>query len=135
MGALVRYEDWEQRLAEYVELKRNEPFKWGANDCALFALGALKSVKADFPSVDLTFGYKTKLGAYAWLKKQGAEDLWDFVDRYFDRVPIEMVQRGDLVAHITEDRSVGIWLGAFYCTPSDDGLLFSDSAEFAWRIS
>jgi len=74
MGALVRYEDWEQRLAEYVELKRNEPFKWGANDCALFALGALKSVKADFPSVDLTFGYKTKLGAYAWLKKHGAED-------------------------------------------------------------
>jgi len=131
----VRYENWESRLAEYVESKRLEPFKWGANDCALFALGALKAIQADCSLVDLTFGYKTQRGAYGWLRKQDAADLWDFVDRYYDRVPIQMAKRGDIIAHVTEDKSVGICLGAFYCTPSDDGLLFSSDAEFAWSVS
>jgi len=130
----MRYEDWEKRLAEYVESKRLEPFSWGVNDCALFALGALKAIQSDCPMADLKFGYKTQRGAYSYLNKNNASDLWDFVDRYYQRVPIELVQRGDVVAHITEDKSVGICLGAFYCTPSDDGLLFSNDAEFAWRV-
>jgi hypothetical protein len=32
---------WEDRLAEYIELKRHTPFKWGNNDCVVFAINTL----------------------------------------------------------------------------------------------
>lgn len=33
----MKFEDWPRRLSDYLESKRHTPFKWGENDCILFA--------------------------------------------------------------------------------------------------
>lgn len=80
--------------------------------------------------------YRSSTGAYKWLLDHGADGLWDFVDNYFERIPLVMAGRGDLIAHKTTDESLGVCLGEFYGTPSDNGVLFvaMSDAEFAWRI-
>ena len=133
----MRHEDWPNRLEAYVESKRSEPFKWGTNDCALFARGAVESILVESSTSDLVMRYRSAAGAMKWLIDHEAEDLWDFVDKHFERIPVKMAQRGDLVGHMTTDKSIGVCLNGMFTTPSDNGLLFAsmDDAVTAWRIS
>lgn len=133
----MRHEDWPNRLEAYVESKRSEPFKWGTNDCALFARGAVESILVESSTSDLVMRYRSAAGAMKWLIDHEAEDLWDFVDKHFERIPVKMAQRGDLVGHMTTDKSIGVCLNGMFATPSDNGLLFAsmDDAVTAWRIS
>ena len=39
---MKRLEDWPERLAAYVDAHRDTPFRWGQNDCATFAAGAVE---------------------------------------------------------------------------------------------
>ena len=41
---MKRLEDWPERLAAFVEARRAMPFRWGQNDCALFAADAVAAV-------------------------------------------------------------------------------------------
>lgn len=133
----MRHEDWPNRLEAYVESKRSEPFKWGTNDCALFARGAVESVLVESSTSDLVMKYRSATGAKKWLLDNDAVDLWDYLDKHFDRIHVRMAQRGDLVGHITTDKSIGLCLNGMFTTPSDNGLLFAsmDDAVTAWRIS
>jgi hypothetical protein len=36
----MRINTWEDALANYIAIKRHEPFEYGVNDCCLFAAGA-----------------------------------------------------------------------------------------------
>jgi len=38
---LMRLPDWEERLTEFLRERRDMPFTWGRNDCALFACDAV----------------------------------------------------------------------------------------------
>lgn len=40
--AYRRFEDWERRLAEFLEQSRLRPFAWGKHDCCLFASEAIR---------------------------------------------------------------------------------------------
>lgn len=132
----MRYDDWPDRLEDYVNVKRNEAFKWGTNDCALFAKGAVEAIKSDAPTKDLVIRYRSQSGAIQWLKDHDAVDLWYFIDTYFTRIDVRQAQRGDLVGHITTDKSLGVCLNGMFATPSDDGILFASmtDAVTAWRI-
>ena len=130
----MRHEDWAERLADYIESKRHEPFKWGANDCALFAKGAVESILTE--PLGIKTNYRSKSGAMRFLIDNEADNLWEFLDNHFQRISVTMVQRGDLVGHMTTDHSVGVCLGSVYATPSDNGLVFADMSEVlaAWRV-
>lgn len=132
----MRHEDWPKRLAEYIEVKRSEPFKWGANDCALFARGAVESIHIDSPTKDLVLKYRSQKGAHKWLVDNESADLWDFIDKHFERIDARIAQRGDLIGHMTTDKSLGVCLGDKFATPSDDGILFAslNDALTAWRV-
>lgn len=38
---LVRFPDWQERLTDFLHDRREMPFAWGSNDCALFACDAV----------------------------------------------------------------------------------------------
>ncbi len=42
--ALHRLSDWDRRLLEYLNLRRDVPYIWGANDAISFGLGAVHAV-------------------------------------------------------------------------------------------
>lgn len=133
----MRYENWPNLLEAYIDSKRNEPFKWGTNDCALFAKGAIETVLVESSTSDLVIRYRSATGAMKWLVDHEADDLWDYMDKHFERIPVKMAQRGDLIGHITTDKSLGVCLNGMFATPSDDGLMFVslDDAVTAWRIN
>lgn len=133
----MRYENWPNLLEAYIDSKRNEPFKWGTNDCALFAKGAIEAVLVESSTSDLVIRYRSATGAMKWLVDHEADDLWDYMDKHFERIPVKMAQRGDLIGHITTDKSLGVCLNGMFATPSDNGLMFvsMDDAVTAWRIN
>ena len=133
----MRYEDWPDRLAAYLEARTFTPFAWGTNDCAVFANNAIAAILKDAPTADLTMRYRSQKGAYKWLLDRDATDLWDFVDKYYVRIPAPMARRGDVVAHMTTDKSVGVCVGQYFATPSDEGIILGSmqtEAIHAWRI-
>lgn len=131
----MRVDNWPRALDEYVELKRSAAFEWGANDCAAFAKGAVEAI-SDTDLSDLDMNYRTALGAKRFLAKHDCEDLWALIDTRFERVDVKQAQRGDLIAHKTEDKSVGVCLSGMFATVGDKGLIFAtfDDAISAWRV-
>ena len=58
----MRRADWPERLAEFIEARRLEPFAWGKNDCALFAADAVNLlIGVDY--AESLRGYTTERGA------------------------------------------------------------------------
>lgn len=131
-----RYPDWERRLAAYLEPLREKPFKWGGNDCALFAGGAVKAMTGFDPMRGLR-GYSTEEGAQRMLRDKGAGTLIRTVNGMFARVPVGLAHRGDLVL---VDGGLGIAMGdvALQVGQQDDreGLIRRPRSEWqkAWRV-
>jgi hypothetical protein len=48
-----RYPDWQLRLEAFVRERRNMPFAWGTNDCALFAADAVQALTGEILRPDL----------------------------------------------------------------------------------
>ena len=94
-------------LSDYLAEKTNEPFKWGENDCMLFAAKFVKRITdKDFYS---DYGsYNTRQQAQALIKKHaGIEQmvtnaLGEPHDNY------RKAQRGDIVLMRTPDETLGI---------------------------
>jgi hypothetical protein len=63
-----RKQNWQTLLHNFLEQRKDEPFAWGANDCALFAADAV----ASFTGSDLGDGfrgqYSDEAGALALMK-------------------------------------------------------------------
>jgi hypothetical protein len=93
---MMRYPDWEVRLAEYLEPLRDQPFQWGVNDCAIFAAGAVKAMTGTDPMRGLR-GYRSDAAAERTLRERGQGTLIRTLNAMFERVPVGMAHRGDLV--------------------------------------
>lgn len=94
----TRTATWTESLSIYLDRVRDEQFKWGSWDCALFAAGAIKAQTG----TDITEGFKEAYGSWreaaAWLK---ANNYRSFAEAVTDRLgkPVHASQagRGDIV--------------------------------------
>ena len=68
--ALKRVEDWVSRLDAYFESVKSRPFMWGEFDCCLFVAEACAAITGTHPVPDAAGAYKTKIGAYRWLRRE-----------------------------------------------------------------
>lgn len=135
-----RYEDWPERLAAFIESRFAVPFKWGQNDCALFACDAVKEMTGFDPGHDFRGKYKTAKGSLSALKKYGDGDL-DKTATMIMGNPLQsprFSQRGDMVLMPSDlGPQLGICLGetaAVVCV--DGGVVFKNmhDALKAWRV-
>lgn len=56
-------------LPAFITVRLNEPFSWGANDCAMFAADAIEAMTGVDVAAEFRGKYSTKLGAFKAIKK------------------------------------------------------------------
>jgi hypothetical protein len=141
----LKTQGWEVRLSEYIDKVRNEPFKRGVHDCALFA-GVCADIMTgqDFTS-QFRKPYKTKEQAYEFLKQLGYEGLAAIPNKLIGpALPAPAyAQRGDGVLIEVEidgvrQEALGIvdMTGRRAVTVGKDGLVYykMEHWKMAWRI-
>lgn len=112
ISAISRAADWEDRLRTLIDRLRDEPFRWGDNDCALFASSAIKAMCGVDPAGDLRGLYSNEKGAMEALRNHGAGTLLKTVKAWLgDPKPVAQAQRGDIV--MLDRTTVGVCVGRF----------------------
>lgn len=109
-SAFCRAPDWEERLAVFLDRKREEPFKWGSNDCALFAADAIKAMTGTDPGEPFRNTYSDRKGAAAALKEDGAGTLLKTTIEWLGQPKHPaFAQRGDIV--MKDRNTLGVCVG------------------------
>ena len=101
----ARLGKWESRLAQFVESNRATPFKWGHHDCATFACKCIEVITGEYP-IEERWASKGKA-----MRLIQERSLTDRASDHFPQIDVNLAQRGDLVATMTDD---GIALGIFF---------------------
>lgn len=140
---MTRKQDWEQRLAKYIEANAKRPFQWGSWDCALAACGAAQAMTDGDFAGNFRGQYDSAKGA-AEIMHDYAGSLEDVAvkaaaEHELNEIPILMAQRGDIVLFTNEGGSslgfVGLD-GWFVLAAGENGLerVPLDKGKRAWRI-
>ncbi len=139
MGTMI---DKYKALIEFVEIKRDQPFAFGSNDCCIFACDFVNMATGEDPAqvLGLRGTYSTRESAEEILSLRGgvvaiAESYaqmkgWTVPGlRYTGRADIVAVNMGDQV-------SLGVCLGLKSVFPSLHGIQFLDTSSIltSWRI-
>jgi hypothetical protein len=105
---MMRFPDWETRLAAYLEPLRTRPFRWGKHDCCTFTAGAVRAMTGVNAMPEFRGKYRDEASAEAALKEIGAGSLIRTMNAKFKRVPVSHAHRGDIVM---VDGNLGIAFG------------------------
>lgn len=133
---LVRRPDWPQRLAAFIEARRDMPFEWGRNDCVLFAAAWIEELTGRrlFADVDWTDARsaREKLAALGGIRQAARDALGPEVQNWM------MIRRGDVaIAEDDAGREVGtVCTGTTLAGPGERGIMHLplDRAMLVWRI-
>jgi len=111
---MIRKENWVVLLDNYLKAKERIPFVFGANDCCLFAAGAVHAITGVDLAMAFRGKYQTEAGAIRALKKYsdgGARELMQRIAKENDLIesPFPMLARG-AIALISNDgrESLGV---------------------------
>jgi hypothetical protein len=126
---ITRFPDWDKRLTAYIESRRKAVFSYGANDCGLFALGAIEAITGQ----RLPVAWSSEAEAQALISEHGS--IRKAVTHYLGPSKGALcARRGDIV--IDADGSIGVCTGARVATPTPNGLGFVALGHYkrSWRI-
>lgn len=147
----VRFSDWPERLAVFVEARQDQAFAWGSNDCATHAADCVLELTGADPFDQLTPNprgtWSDEAGALALLESLGG--LLSAGDALLGsrlRSP-RLAQRGDVVLvsePVPEDapdgteplRYLAVCLGTDFAAPNSTGYLRGPMAwaAVAWPV-
>jgi hypothetical protein len=134
---MVRIDDWEQALADYLLAQREAVFAWGRMDCVLFAAGAVAAMTGADPAADLRGKYRSQAGAGRLLKQLGFANLAVAVDSVLVPVAPAAAHRGDVVML---DGNLGLCTGRTALFLPEEGgepglaVRATLQCERAWRV-
>lgn len=113
-----RPQDWEARLARALQATANRPYNTRTWNCARFAHYMAEQVSGR----TLPYQYQGSLEAS--------------VDALFERVPVLLAQRGDVVLADVPEPSLGVCVGGQVLFVSAGGLLTRSlrDARIAWGV-
>ncbi|CNE63591.1 Uncharacterised protein [Yersinia rohdei] len=131
----MRYPDWQKRLAQVLQAASGRPFSWGEHDCCLFAANCAQAVCGVDPLADYRGQYDSALSARKALLR-GHGSISAIFDSVFERVPVKLAQRGDIVVFSAEyGQTAGvIWNGQVWSTAELGVGPTNVIAETAWRV-
>ncbi|MPT00937.1 MAG: hypothetical protein E2581_20910 [Pseudomonas sp.] len=131
----MRYRDWPARLHETIQAASERPFLWGEFDCCLFVSDCSIAICGVDPAKEYRGRYKTEIGAKRVIAARHGS-LEAVLDVHFMRVPVEFVQRGDIVAFENEQgKCVAVYWSDRYWAATDIGAASVDCNPLAaWRV-
>ena len=142
---LTRRDGWEAALREAVEVAREKPFAWGANDCALFAADCALVITGTDLAASFRGKYATAAGARRALMRLGKGALVETVTAALGGpIAPALARRGDVVLFrsIPPDAPPGgiealaVCLGEVAASPGPRGMTYVPMSEWlnAWRV-
>jgi hypothetical protein len=108
---IFRCQDWEERLALYLDRINEVGFAWGRHDCALFAADCVNAMTGVDPAERYRGKYDTARGAAEALRLYGAGTLLKTMKSIFWQVSVSHAQRGDVV--MLDRTTTGICAGQY----------------------
>ncbi len=136
----MRYPDWQSRLNKMIQEARDEEYKIGKHDCALFAAKVIKEITGrDFLS-GLEGKYNSRFSSLRFIKEVAGAGLKEAVSRFLEQetIPVSYATQGDLMLLVdfTEMEHLGICIGRRTAFLTDAGLCFFETldCEWAWRV-
>lgn len=137
MTTAPRLAGWEQHLADYIAARANRKFRWGSNDCCLFAADAVLALTGVDPARELRTQYRSRADAEALLAARGGLEAVVTAALGEPLATPLCAQRGDVVLVVDGARSaLGICLGAQVAGPGLHGLqtVPLTNGVAAWRV-
>lgn len=138
----TRCANWPEALANYIDLKRDEAFAWGVNDCCLFGANWIQLCTGLDPAATLRGTYDSALSGVRVLEKHGG--LIGTIQTHMEPLGFKAIgqgfaSRGDIVVRdCGNGDTMGIVLGDTSAFVSKSGLIFgklNDDAEMRfWKI-
>lgn len=131
---MKRFDDWDKRLSDYLTEMRNKPFKYGVNDCVLFAVKGVERMTG-VNTYSSYIGYKTKKGADKIISEAGG--IEQLISKHFGpgHKNVRKARRGDLVLIKDTEISAGLVddSGQFVLLPGEHGLVREPMSK-VWRV-
>ncbi len=135
----ARAEDWPERLASFIDDRRNQAFAWGMQDCFTLAADAALEMTGDDPAASVRGAYSSEDEAEAIIGPAGLE-AWVAATMAAWGAPEcdpAFAQRGDMVfVAVGNQRMCGVHCGNAIAVPGADHLHFlpTSRALRAWVI-
>lgn len=130
--------DWFIALYNYIKTVEETPFKWGVNDCCLFACNCVEVMTGSDPGAEYRGKYKTAKGSVRALKKYGGGSIENAFTRVFGQIhPPLLAHRGDLALVDTPlGLAVGVVLGSQVKCVGETGLVTVplNSVKGVWQV-
>lgn len=111
---MMRVQNWEMQLDDYLKARVALPFAFGANDCCLFAAGAVEVMTGEDLAAKFRGKYRTEYGAAQALKKYAGAGVRALMDKMaaeygLAEAPPPMLARGSVALVLNDGReSLGI---------------------------
>ncbi|MFN4191809.1 MAG: DUF6950 family protein [Tabrizicola sp.] len=132
-----RLPDWRSRLNDYLGEVAPADFRYGSNDCALFAAGAVRAMTGHDPAAAFRGVYSTLEGGLKRVRKAGFADHVAVVRTLFAEVPAAFAQVGDIAVLDSKGEPVlGVVVGEVVACLSPRGLghVHRKHVTTAWRV-
>ena len=135
----ARLPDWPERLAAFIEVRREVPFDWAVNDCCVLAADAVLAMTGRDFLAEYRGRYATEEQAEALMGEGGITAFLPRVMAAFGAVavPPAEAQRGDVALIGLENQLVcGVVTGPHIAAPGARGLAFVPlrRATMAWGV-
>jgi hypothetical protein len=142
---MIRLNDWQSRLSEYLTSCAQQRFRYGVLDCGLFVAGAIAAMTDVDVAAELRGKYSSRREAFASIQRLCGRPTMpavaDYLAARFEiaETPVAFAQRGDPV-QLRRGRAASLGLVAMHgteiLTPFADGLLRLpiSHATRAWHI-
>lgn len=131
----MRHHDWPEKLAEFIETRRETAFAWGSHDCCQFAAGAVEAVTGTNPAAAWT--YANEAEAQALIAAAGSLEAL-VTQAMGEPVHPSRAGRGDVVlAELENGPTVGVCVGRECVFPAETGLTFRprEITLTAWKVT
>ena len=132
---MTRYPDWQLRLEAFVRERRNVPFAWGSNDCALFVADAVQALTGEHLCPELR-GHRDVREALRMLDRLGGLRGLG-TTALGAQIPVLMANIGDVVVVTYGKReALALCNGGTALIPSVHGVVAvpMSTAVAAWRV-
>ncbi len=132
----MRVENWESKLADYIEKCRNKKFSWDSNNCGQFVLEWEKTYTGSTKFPEFYKKYKSLKELKEKLKECGVKSWVTLFNQRLTRINTKLAQRGDLVTLRSKNSfCMGICIGINCAFLGDNEIEFVsiDHIKYAWR--